>query len=136
MIEFEDIKIAERAEKYHEKRRKAKLANPAICYACKKKFSSGTLLFEHLREKPLHKTEFHWISYTIKCNKCTEFKEQGWLNIPSGHFLPTGRGTLIECQGIYVESVQITPYYRENERYSITDFDQADLLAKNGSIVP
>lgn len=135
MIEFEEILIEQRAREYSEKRRREKLMTPALCYACKKIFSSGNQLFKHLNENPLHQTEFHWITYTIRCDKHLDFKQQGWLNIPLGHFIPgSTEKTLIECKGVYVESVQITPYYREKERYSITDFDQADLLAKNGSI--
>lgn len=134
MIEYEDILIAEMAGERHKKRRKEKLKNPALCYACKKKFLTGVELFEHLDEKPLHKIKPYWVSYTIGCNKCSNFKEQGWRNIPSRHIIPSDKETFLECRNIYVESIQITPYFRKNERYTITDFDQIDLLTYNGKI--
>jgi len=100
------------------------------CNACKKGFVSGNQLFKHLASHPHHKCDIHHVSYTIKCRKHSDFCEYRWLCIPKDHYIPilNEQSCFTVCKDVYIDSVQIMPYYRENELYSITDFDQNDMI--------
>jgi len=125
---------AERA--YQEKRRRTQYSR--TCNACKKKFPSGNKLFRHLSVNPKHRCELYEVTYVLKCTSHPGFEIQSSLNVWRSHTADVTEyknvwghnifcGT--ECKNVYVDSIQITPYYREAERYTITDFDMKDLLS-------
>jgi hypothetical protein len=127
--DWDVIKTAERREK--EKRARKQCSR--TCHACKKHFESGNKLFRHLQSQPNHKCDLHWLHYNMRCKIHSEYRAR-CLNFFFDHLdsIPERPNYYTECKEVYVESIEITPYYREKETYTITDFDPEDLKREWG----
>lgn len=94
------------------------------CYVCKETFSSYEQLLEHHRKYPKHRCGRDEITYTYKCRKC-DYHNSGLLHMISDHFIPIGKRKLRVCDGVYIHSIEVTPYGRVKDRYSILGTDES-----------
>jgi hypothetical protein len=123
MFEMDILASKIRMENYKKKRPQ----RIRECNVCKKQFSSGNRLFRHLDEYPLHQSETAYISYTLKCRNC-DYHSVGNGNVLPFHLVPEAHTNISrKCNGIYVDSVEITPNFCIKNRYSIFVFNEKTL---------